>query len=93
MRDEWRLTARLVSLRVLKQYMAHRGIPTGYALAKRAGILPGTVNHLLNGGRKTCSPQTAAAIEEALDVPSESLFELNKSKVADALRPAGRKAA
>lgn len=93
MRDEWKLTARLVSLRVLKQYMDHRQIKTGYALATKAGILPGTVNHILSGRRKSCSPETAAAIERALDVVPESLFVLEKSKVADALRPSVKAAA
>lgn len=88
MRDEWRLTAKLVSLRVLEQYCKHRGLLTGYALAKKAGLLPGTVNHIRSGRRKTCSPETAAAIERALDVPPESLFVLEKSKVADTLRRA-----
>ena len=87
MNDPYRLTARLISRRVLRQHMKHRRIPSGYALAKAAGILPGTVNNLLRD-RNSCSPETAAAIEHALDVPSESLFLLKRVRVADTLHRA-----
>lgn len=85
MNDEYRLTARLISRRVLKQHMQYRKLNTGYALAKAAGFTTASrVNNLLRD-RNTCSPATAQAIEEALDVPPGSIFELEKVRVADTL--------
>ena len=72
--DEWRLTVKLKSLRVLREFMQFHGLTTGYALAKKAGVLPGTVNHLLSGKRSTCRPETAHAIEETLGCPPGFLF-------------------
>ena len=45
------------------------------ALAKKAGILPGTANFLVLGHRDTCSTRTARAIEAALACPPGFLFE------------------
>ena len=82
-RDVWRLTARLTSRRVLKQHMAYRKLKTGYALAKACGFnSPSRVNNLLRD-RNTCSPATAQAIEEALDVPPGSLFVVETVRLAD----------
>lgn len=85
MPDEWRLTVRLKSRRVLKQFMDYQQIRTGYALAKKAGILPGTAQHLVSGRRNSCSPATAAAIEEALGCPVGFLFERSMSRLVLAL--------
>nr|DAF00023.1 MAG TPA: LAMBDA REPRESSOR (TRIPLE MUTANT)/DNA COMPLEX-DNA COMPLEX, DOUBLE HELIX, TRANSCRIPTION-DNA.1A [Caudoviricetes sp.] len=63
--------------------MDYRHIDSGYALAKKAGLLPGTVNHLLYGRRATCSYRTARAIEEALGCPKGFLFAFRLSKVSD----------
>ena len=82
-RDEWRLTARLISRRVLRQHMAYRKLKTGYALAKACDFKnPSRVNNLLRD-RTTCSPDTAQAIEEALDVVPGSLFAVETVRVAD----------
>lgn len=83
MADEWRLTVRLKSLRALKEFADFHGLRSGYAIAKKAGILPGTVNHLLSGERNTCSVKTARAIEEALGCPSGFLFEVKMSQVCE----------
>lgn len=86
--DQWRLTVRLKSLRALREFMEFQRLPSGYALAQKAGILPGTVNHLLSGKRNTCSLRTARAIEEALQCPPGFLFDAKLSQVADNKRPA-----
>ncbi|GAB3760023.1 helix-turn-helix domain-containing protein [Microlunatus parietis] len=72
---------KLRSHQALRDYMTFYKINTGYALAKRAGILPGTANFLVQGHRDTCSSRTALAIEQALACPPGFLFE-----------PAGREA-
>lgn len=87
MTDEWRLYVKLRSLKALREFMTFHGLKSGYALAKKAGILPGTVNHLLSGRRDTCSLQTARAIEEALGVPSGFLFEARMPHVAIDKKP------
>lgn len=90
MSEDWRLYVHLRSLRALREFMAFHGLKSGYALAKKAGILPGTVNHMLSGRRDTCSLETARAIEEALGVPTGFLFEPRMSQIASDTR---RKAA
>lgn len=81
--DQWRLTVKLKSRRALQEYMEFHRIQSGYALAKKAGILPGTVNHLLSGRRNTCSLRTARSIEEALQCPPGFLFAAGMSKISD----------
>lgn len=95
MTDEWRLAVKLKSRRVLKEFMDYNKLKTGYALAKKADILPGTAGHLVSGRRNTCSVRTARAIEEALGCPEGFLFVREMSKVADTSQPSsrGRKAA
>ncbi len=66
---------RLRSYTALREFMDFNGLQTGYALAKRAGILPGTANFLVSGRRSTCSRRTAEAIEDALGAPRGFLFE------------------
>lgn len=72
--DEHRVTYTLKSQAALIGQMQYRRFTTGYQLAKAAGLLPGTVNHLVFGRRRTCSPETASAIEEALSVRPGTLF-------------------
>ena len=43
-------------------------------LARRAGLSHSTVNHLCTGRRDSCSPQSAGAIEQALDLGEGRLF-------------------
>lgn len=68
-------------------------IKTGYALAKKAGILPGTANFLVLGHRDTCSIRTARAIETALACPPGFLFEARVSTVPNSSLTAARRGA
>ncbi|MGI8879725.1 MAG: helix-turn-helix domain-containing protein [Jatrophihabitans sp.] len=56
---------------------------SGRGLAGRAGLSQATVNHLVNGRRRTCSARTAQRIEAALGCPPGLLF-------AEGRDPAGR---
>lgn len=85
--DPWRLTLRLKSRRALAEYMDFHRIKTSYELARRAGLKPGVVGHLVKGRRNSCSLKTARAIEEALQCPPGFLFEPRMSQVADLPRP------
>lgn len=73
--DTGRLWVRLISTQALRQYMEYRG-ETNSSLAHKCG--PGVgraiVGHLRSGKRTSCSPNTAAAIERALNAPPGSLF-------------------
>lgn len=85
-----RLWVRLISPQVLKQYMHFRGFRSTKELADRIGVSKATVGHLHSGGRKTCSPNTARLIEEALNAPPGSLF---VAEVTSGARPSGQRAA
>lgn len=65
---------KLRSLGALREYMTFHGIASGYELARRAGLKPGVVGHLVSGRRQTCSQATAGAIERALQCPPGFLF-------------------
>lgn len=80
--DPWRLIVRLKSRRVLTEYCEFHKL-SGRALAKRAGLGPAIVGHLISGRRTTCNLATARAIEEALQCPPGFLFEPSVSPVAD----------
>jgi len=54
--------------------MYRYGIKSGCELARKAGLQPGAVNHLVFRRRDTCSPDTARAIEEALGLLPDDLF-------------------
>lgn len=43
-------------------------------LARYAGCSKSMVGHLASGHKKTCTPELADRIAEALDVPTELLF-------------------
>lgn len=77
---------RLRSRASLQDYMTFYKIRTGYALAKKAGILPGTANFLVQGHRNTCSLRTARAIETALACPPGFLFETSLASAAGVVR-------
>ena len=77
---------RLRSRASLQDYMTFYKIRTGYALAKKAGILPGTANFLVQGHRDTCSIRTARAIETALACPPGFLFETSLSNAPGSVR-------
>jgi hypothetical protein len=76
------IMVRLRSRDALREYMTFYKIKTGYALAKKAGILPGTANFLVQGHRDTCSSRTARAIESALACPPGFLFETSAAGAA-----------
>lgn len=84
--DEWRLTVKLKSHRALVEYMQFHRIGTAYELARRSGLKPSVVGHLVARRRNSCSLQTARAIEEALQCPPGFLFEPRMSRVADSPR-------
>ncbi len=79
---------RLKSHRALVEYMEFHRIKTAYELARRAGLKPGVVGHIVQRRRVTCSLATARAIEEALQCPPGFLFEPRMSQVADTPRRA-----
>lgn len=72
---------RLKSRRALTEYCEFHNL-SGRALAKRAGLGPAIVGHLMAGRRSTCNLATARAIEEALQCPPGFLFEPSVSPVA-----------
>lgn len=80
--DPWRLVVRLKSRRALTEYAQFHKL-SGRALARKAGLGPGIVGHLMSGRRTTCNLETAKAIEEALGCPQGFLFEPSLSPVAD----------
>lgn len=73
--DQGRLWVKVISTQALRQYMEYRG-ESNRSLAAKCG--PGVgrsiISHLRSGARTSCSPRTAAAIAEALDVPVRALF-------------------
>lgn len=83
--DPWRLIVRLKSRRALVEYAEFHKL-SGRALARKAGLGPAIVGHLMAGRRTTCSLETARKIEEALACPPGFLFEPSLSRVADAKR-------
>lgn len=50
-------------------------------LARYAGCSKSMIGHLTTGHKKTCSPELAERIAEALDVPLELLFVPQSSTV------------
>lgn len=48
-------------------------------LARYAGCSKSFISHLVRGRKKTCTPELAKNIAEALDVPLELLFEPKSS--------------
>jgi hypothetical protein len=71
----------LISNQALKDYMIFRR-ETCSTLALKAGCHRSLIGHLRSGERNTCSPRIAAAIEEALNAPSRSLFMERMSAVS-----------
>jgi transcriptional regulator with XRE-family HTH domain len=70
---EGRFEVRLISPEALAQYMKFRGFSVR-TLAQKVGCSHSTVGHLRSGFRRVCDPDTAVAIERALDAPQGSLF-------------------
>lgn len=76
-----RFWVKLISSDALIQYMKHRGYKQR-TLADKVGCARSVVGHLMSGERNTCKPETARAIEKALDAPIGSLFVPAISRVA-----------
>lgn len=82
----------LISNVALAQYMDHRDV-TVRGLAKKVSLLTGercsfqVIGHLRSGERNTCRPQTAKAIEKALEAPPGSLFVPRVSRVVRDVAP------
>lgn len=85
-----RFWVKLISSDALVQYMQHRGFKQR-SLAEKVGCARSVVGHLMSGERNTCKPETARAIERALDAPKGSLFVPTVSRVTRDV-PAGRAA-
>jgi len=65
---------RLISPDTLRALMDQKGF-TGARLARAAGKSGAFISQLRNGVRKTCKPETARHIAEALEVPLTILFD------------------
>lgn len=79
--DHGRFWVKLISARVLADYMAHRD-ETVRSLASKVGCSPSTIGHLRSGKRNTCKPAVAKAVERHLNAPPGSLFVPQVSRVA-----------
>lgn len=65
----------LISRQALNDYMRFRKESNRSLAAGTRGVVGhAIIGHLRTGKRKTCSPQTATAIEKALNAPPGSLF-------------------
>lgn len=64
---------RVTSKETLKALMVQRGFSLE-RMARYAACSKSMVGHLTTGHKKTCSPELAERIAEALDVPLELLF-------------------
>lgn len=73
--QEGRLWVRLINRQVLGDYMRFRN-ETNRSLADKCAphAKRAIIGHLRSGERTTCSPETARAIERALNAPPGSLF-------------------
>lgn len=71
---------RLHSPMTLRALMTQRGRSYRW-LARAAGCSCGFVSHLCSGRKKTCTPELATRIAEALDVPVELLFGMSTPRV------------
>lgn len=72
---------RLTSSERLRSFIGSGGRMSGRTLARCAGVHPSFINHLTAGRRRSCEPQTAQRIAEALGVPLDVLFDPEMSTV------------
>lgn len=84
---EGRFGVKLISAAALAQYMNHRDhtvrtLAAEVSRIRRERVSPATIGHLRSGKRNTCHPDTARAIEKALDAPPGSLFVPKASSVS-----------
>lgn len=54
---------------------------SGRQVARYAEVHPSFITHLLAGRRRSCTPQVADRIAEALEVPTDVLFEAHVSPI------------
>lgn len=83
---------RLSSPEMLRATMDRRGF-TLSRLARYAGCSKSMVGHLVSGHKRSCTPQLAHRISEALEVPTELLFEPNVSTPRSAIDHVARRSA
>lgn len=69
---------RLTSPDMLRATMARRSFSMA-RLARYAGCSKSMIGHLASGHKRTCTPELASRIAEALDVPTELLFVVHVS--------------
>ncbi|QCG77628.1 helix-turn-helix DNA binding domain protein [Gordonia phage Fairfaxidum] len=69
---------RLTSADTLKALMRQRNFSME-RLGRYSGCSKSFISHLCAGRKSTCTPQLAARIAEALEVPLELLFVFNES--------------
>jgi transcriptional regulator with XRE-family HTH domain len=67
---------KLTSADTLKALMDQKGF-NGERLGRYAGCSRQMISQLRNGSKKTCSPELATRIVEALQVPLDVLFEVS----------------
>lgn len=72
---------KLTSAETLKALMNQKGF-NGERLGRYAGCSRSMICQLRNGTKKTCSPELAVRIVEALQVPLDVLFEVSMPSVA-----------
>ncbi|MGW4769922.1 helix-turn-helix domain-containing protein [Nocardia sp. NPDC004278] len=61
----------------LREAMQATGVPVR-VLAERAGCGKSIVGLLRSGARNSCSPELAAKLAAALDVPAEHMFRIEE---------------
>ncbi|QCW22229.1 helix-turn-helix DNA-binding domain protein [Gordonia phage ThankyouJordi] len=69
---------RLTSAETLRALMRQKGMSMA-RLARYSGCSKSFIGHLCSERKRTCTPQLASRIAEALSVPTEILFELKAS--------------
>jgi transcriptional regulator with XRE-family HTH domain len=69
---------KLRSPEILQAFMRQKDFSMS-RLARYAGCSKSMIGHLCKGHKKSCGPELADRIAEALDVPTEALFDLRAS--------------
>lgn len=82
---------KLTSSDTLKALMEQRRF-SHEQMSRYAGCSRGFISHLTSGRKKSCTPQLATRIAEALDVPLELLFAPQVSPAVGTIRPRRAKA-
>jgi transcriptional regulator with XRE-family HTH domain len=69
---------KLRSPEILQAFMRQKDFSMS-RLARYAGCSKSMIGHLCSGHKSSCTPALAGRISEALDVPTEALFDLRAS--------------